>query len=571
MNKTEIDSTDPKKFWSSIKRFTGNTKQKTPYLRDQSGNKLHTDIEKELEFKNHWENIFRNDQEDESFDTEHITQIENEISQRTDELAPYSNSDIDRLTDCPPITITELTNTIRRTKQKTPGPSTITAYQLKNLPINMLQYLCLILNHSLSLGYFPEKWKTAIMIFIPKPNTSQHQVQNYRPISLLDAEGKIFDRILNRRFNHFTQLNNLNNPKQHGFRQNRGTDTAIAILYETISNNLALRYKTDIVLRDVSKAFDKIWHNGLKYKLLQTNMHTCLLKIISNYLDNRHAKIRIDHHTGNEFSLHSGVPQGACLSPSLYSFHTHDIEQPEPNTDYVAYADDITQIIRHKARGKHEALAKKTSRAIQKINTFEKKWKIKTNTNKFKIIPISRRKKAPIIVDNRTLPYTNEGKVLGLKITTSGISDQVAYRKQIALANLDKIQRFKKLKTNTKLRLYKALIRPALTYPATPLNSLCPSQMIKLQRIQNKALRFATNTNLIDRRTSRSLHEETDTEPINIYLHRLSSNTWQKIKNDFPQTYTRLKNEVPITTHRNKRFPSSRLQAEANTPIPIYR
>ena len=262
MDKTEIDTRDPKKFWSSIKRFSGNTKQKTPYLRDQSGNKLHTHKERELLFKKHWENIFKNDQENDSFDTENITLVEDEITLRANELTTYSTSDLSRLTDCPEISITELSDLIKRTKQRTPGPSTITTYQLKNLPINMLIYLCLILNHTLSLGYFPNTWKTAIMIFIPKPGTSQHQVENYRPISLLDAEGKIFDRLINRRFNFFTQLNNHLNPRQHGFRQNRGTDTAIATLYEKISNNMALRYKTDIVLRDVSKAFDKIWHNG---------------------------------------------------------------------------------------------------------------------------------------------------------------------------------------------------------------------------------------------------------------------------------------------------------------------
>ena len=571
MDKTEIDTRDPKKFWSSIKRFSGNTKQKTPYLRDQSGNKLHTHIERELLFKKHWENIFKNDQENDSFDTENITLVEDEITLRANELTTYSTSDLSRLTDCPEISITELSDIIKRTKQKTPGPSTITTYQLKNLPINMLIYLCLILNHTLSLGYFPNTWKTAIMIFIPKPGTSQHQVENYRPISLLDAEGKIFDRLINRRFNFFTQLNNHLNPRQHGFRQNRGTDTAIATLYEKISNNIALSYKTDIVLRDVSKAFDKIWHNGLRYKLLQTNIHTCLLKTISNFLDNRQAKIRIEHHKGDEFRIHSGVPQGACISPTLYSFQTHDIEEPDPNSDYIAYADDITQTIRYKGPGKHKTLAKKTKSAIQKINRFEKKWKIKTNTNKFKIIPISRRLTDPINIDGNRLSYTTEGKVLGLKLTTTGITRQVEYRRQIALANLNKIQRFNRLKTKTKLRLYKALVRPALTYPIIPMNTYCPSNMKKLQRVQNRALRFATNTKWDDFRTSRSLHEETNMEPINIYIHRLSSKTWQKIQDYFPQTYTQLKNEVPSTRRRNIRFPSSRIIAEANTPTPIYK
>merc|ERR1712002_1233144 len=330
---------------------------------------------------------------------------------------------------------------------------------------------------------------------------------------------------------------------------------------------------TDVVLRDVSKAFDKIWHHGLKYKLLKANMPTCLLKTISSFLDNRFATVRLENYVGPKFQLLSGVPQGACLSPSLYSFYTHDLGEPDQGCDYVAYADDITQIVEYRGVGKYPEAAKKTAKSIKKINDFEKKWKIKTNTNKFKVLPMSRRLTAPLDVDGSTLSYTTEGKVLGLKISSKGIQKQVPHRKAIARANLTKIKRFQRLSQRTKLRLYKGLVLPALTYPAVPLNTVCRTNMIKLQRLQNKGLRFVTNTKWYDFRTSESIHQETQMEAVNVRIHRLSSNIWKKIQEDFPATYASLKNEDEIPEHwtRHKYFPSSRKKAEGDPPAPLYR
>ncbi|KAF2353098.1 Reverse transcriptase domain, partial [Trinorchestia longiramus] len=99
------------------------------------------------------------------------------------------------------------------------------------------------------------KLKLAIMIFLPKPNTSQHQVQNYIPISLLDVKGKLLDEILNNRLYEQLIVQEKLHPKQHGFRRSRGTHTALATLYETIAIHLSNKDKVDLVMRDISKGW----------------------------------------------------------------------------------------------------------------------------------------------------------------------------------------------------------------------------------------------------------------------------------------------------------------------------
>ena len=139
------------------------------------------------------------------------------------------------------------------------------------------------------------------MIFIPKGNKSQYNIKNYRPISLLDIHGKLLDKILTNRLTRQLELNGHTNDRQHGFRKNRGTHTALAIFHETISNAINSKHAVDIVLRDVEKAFDKVWHTGLKYKILNLGLYTCFTRILCDYLTDRTATIQIGEYIGPSF------------------------------------------------------------------------------------------------------------------------------------------------------------------------------------------------------------------------------------------------------------------------------
>ena len=136
----------------------------------------------------------------------------------------------------------------------------------------MIQRLTDIFNQTMSLGYFPDPFKTSHTIFIPKAGKSQHQAENYRPISLLDTHGKLLDKIVNRRLQARLQFNNALNPRQHGFTPKRGTHTALATIYEKLANARLNKERACLTFRDISKAFDKVWHNGLRYKIYNIDM-----------------------------------------------------------------------------------------------------------------------------------------------------------------------------------------------------------------------------------------------------------------------------------------------------------
>ena len=148
------------------------------------------------------------------------------------------------------------------------GKSGINKEILENLPTEAIDRLAVIYNLALSMGYFMVLYKNGILILTNKPGKDKKYPLNYRPITLLEVPGKIFEKIINNRFMRYLEENNILHPDQYGFRKNKGTETALLRIYEQIAINQRYKYNCNIVCRDVSKAFDKVWHNGLCYKIL---------------------------------------------------------------------------------------------------------------------------------------------------------------------------------------------------------------------------------------------------------------------------------------------------------------
>ncbi len=304
-----------------------------------------------------WKDVFRITEEDEANSenahSEHINSYVNIFHER---LKAHNSSNLSRLNNdnfyTKKIELQEIMTYLKRTKKKTPGESKINKIIFEKCTENPMKQLVNIFNACFSAGYFPTCYKKGMIKFIPKEGKSSLNPLNYRPISMLEVPGKMYERIIQGRLYAFLIDNNTIHDRQHGFRPQKGNTTALTVTHETIANALANKHQVYVVLTHVAKAFDKVWINGLKYKLLNLGLPAILQKTLCNFLDNRTATIKIGEEFSSDIELLSGVPQGSVLSPTLYTLFTTDLPPAGPGSLDILYAGDITQVITSLSKSK---------------------------------------------------------------------------------------------------------------------------------------------------------------------------------------------------------------------------
>ena len=134
---------------------------------------------------------------------------------------------------------------------------------------NLFVSLCSSLfNACLRLSYFPKSWKVAKILPIPKSITDRGDPDKFRPISLLSCLGKSFEKILLNRLNDFETESSIFIKQQCGFRSQHSTTHQVLRISEDISFGFNKNKSTAMVLLDLRKAFDSVWHDGLIHQLL---------------------------------------------------------------------------------------------------------------------------------------------------------------------------------------------------------------------------------------------------------------------------------------------------------------
>ncbi len=96
---------------------------------------------------------------------------------------------------------------------------------------------------------------------------------------------------------------------------------ALALITEQMAQYKADRGQCQIMLRDISKAFVKVWHNGLKYKILHLQLPSTTERLLCDFLNDRKARVRMNYYTDPNINLECGVPQGSVLSPTLFTIY----------------------------------------------------------------------------------------------------------------------------------------------------------------------------------------------------------------------------------------------------------
>ena len=164
------------------------------------------------------------------------------------------------------------------------------------------------------------------MIHVHQKNDKQ-LVNNYRPISLLPIFGKNFEKIIFNRIYNFLMEEELLNPHQSVFGPSDSfVNQLLAITHEIFE---AFDYNPPLEVRSVflviSKAFDRVWHEGLLYKLKSMGISGELYNLLENYFSGRFQRVVLNGQTSSWRPILAGVLQGSILQSVTKIIETHYI------------------------------------------------------------------------------------------------------------------------------------------------------------------------------------------------------------------------------------------------------
>ena len=485
----KINSNTPiTNIWKMIRKIKGNTKKsqiKQIKLADGTYAETTQDIANEIG------KTFSKNSSSENY-TDSFKKIKRELEKEAinfeTNIFEYYNS---------PISINELTQCIKETKNTAPGPDTIHNEIIRQLPTLTLKTLLKIVNDLWQQNIFPTEWSKAITIPIPKEKKDHTDPINYRPIALTNCFCKIMEKIVNKRLIYFLESNNLISKTQCGFRINHSTTDHLIRLETFIREAFVRKEHVIAVFFDLEKAFDTTWKYGILKDLYSLGLRGNLPKFISNFLSNRTFQVNIGNYLSDTFIQEEGVPQGSVLSPTLFNIKINNItECLLQNTKCSLYVDDF--VIYYRANCMIE-IQNHLQLQINKIQEWTEKNGFKFSAQKTKVVHFCQmHKKHPdpeLYLYKKQIPVTTNVKFLG--VTFDSKLNFLLHIKELK-SKCQKSTNLLKTLANTDwggekkslLKIYRSHIRSKLDYGCLVYGSARTSYLKMLDPVQNQCLRL---------------------------------------------------------------------------------
>ena len=332
---------------------------------------------------------------------------------------------------------------------------------------------------------------------IPKKGWSCFHTE-YRPISLLSCIGKVVERVMKNRLYPFLESNKLIVKEQSGFRSKRGTADNLIFVNQKIQEALNRSRRVCGVFFDISKAFDKVWHAGVLYKLIRLNVPKYIIRFMKSFLENRHFKVKVNRETSGVHTIEVSVPQGSVLGPIAFLIAIGDI--PLSNLRNVSYsdlfADDLCSIF---------FFSKKTGRVVRLIKAYLEsfvawlfKWRLRMNASKCCYTIFSNRGRGGLDLDLRLkgepIPYNKNPTYLGITFDEHlNFNKHYEILRSRALKRLNIIKIFSHkswlLSKATLVRIYGALVGSIFDYSVFTVASVSDTSLKRIQSVQNRSIR----------------------------------------------------------------------------------
>lgn len=363
-----------------------------------------------------------------------------------------------------------------------------------------------IIINSLQTGLIPDELKhTIITPILKKPKLDPTDLLNFRPIAQLPLLSKITEKIVLRQLTEYVMTYNLLDNYQNGFRKNHSTETTLNSLFDYLYSALDNHRSIQLILLDLSSAFDTINHNKLQERLGKIGIRGTALSWLTDFFSARSAAIRVNNSYSKHFELGQGVPQGSSLSPLLFSLYLTPLTtifNKYPTVSYNLYADDIEL---------HTTVNNSTDlqNCITELQTWLTKNSLLLNTSKTELLNITKfHNPIPtfpdITINNIRITPSESITYLGLTFNNRLNFDEHLTKLQrttsALIFNIRKLRPYLTLKT-TKL-ITDTLVLSRLKYCDSLFNGLNNNKLHDLDKLTNRSIRIIYKLPITDYKTS---------------------------------------------------------------------
>ena len=387
---------------------------------------------------------------------------------------------------------------------KSPGPDKIHPRVLKEISTSIAEAISIIFNTSLQTKSLPNDWRHANVSAIYKKG-QKTLPNNYRPVSLTCIICKVMESIIRDNVIKHMKDNNLFSPKQFGFIEGRSTVLQLLHVLHIWCDILDQGGVLDAIYCDFMKAFDKVPHRRLIYKISKYGIKGNVLGWIESFLNNRTQCVVHNDFVSKSDPVTSGIPQGSVLGPILFVLYINDLPEVIDKDSFAFLFADDTKVFRTLQHLFNDP--KILQGDIVKLVEWSKKWLLKFHPDKCVKIGIGLNRNAgmyPYRMDGHTLEESMCEKDIGVHID-SNLKFDIHISKAIGKANrvLAVTRRtFDTIDATTFKYIFKGLVRPHLEYAApiwSPHDDNLKEQIENVQRRATKLIPAISHLDYPDR------------------------------------------------------------------------
>ena len=193
--------------------------------------------------------------------------------------------------DSAPITVAEVQLALdEMVGGKAAGPDGLHPRLLKMLPAEALVVVRDLFECSFRVGVVPQVWRLGVIVPLLKAGKDPSSMGSYRPVCLTSCLGKV----LRNRIRWCLESDGWLSVFQAGFRKGRGVNDQLVRLSQAVWDGYQRCEKTCLVLYDFERAVDRVWHDGLLWKLLGAGLSRLMLRWLQAWLSNRLYRVRVE-------------------------------------------------------------------------------------------------------------------------------------------------------------------------------------------------------------------------------------------------------------------------------------